>query len=231
MPPLTSSTIPKHIHHLPLSLRRRISLNGGTSASLLPLISSLALTKCLPRADLTDGYQSAAEIHQPNGLLTGVILTSIYIVFVSGGGSGGARRCDGPDANTWNISFRRVETALHWLSLKILFLIVLGPGSTQGPHPGPKRREGNTWLEPFHCRFSLKLSRNCRGKSCDRKCRWVFLIRGRQQIPRNHWELVWNNVLTCDTLQSDGHTWKTTGIKDSRPRLVYFCPILAGSVR
>lgn len=100
MAALTSSTIPKHIYHLPLSLRRRISLNGGTSASLLPLISSLALTKCLPRADLTDGYQSAAEIHQPNGLLTGVILTSIYIVFVSGGGGGGARRCDGPDRNT-----------------------------------------------------------------------------------------------------------------------------------
>lgn len=110
MAALTSSTIPKHIHHLPLSLRRRISLNGGTSASLLPLISSLALTKCLPRADLTDGYQSAAEIHQPNGLLTGVILTSIYIVFVSGGGSGGVRRCDGPDANTWNISFRWAES-------------------------------------------------------------------------------------------------------------------------
>lgn len=60
---------------------------------LLPLISSLALTKCLPRADLTDGYQSAAEIHQPNGLLTGVILTSIYIVFVSGGGE--AEELDG----------------------------------------------------------------------------------------------------------------------------------------
>lgn len=99
MAALTSSTIPEHIYHLPLSLQRRISLNGGTSASLLTLISSLALTKCLQGADLTDGYQSAAEIHQPNGLLTGVILTSIYIVFLSGGGGGGARRCDGPDTN------------------------------------------------------------------------------------------------------------------------------------
>lgn len=100
MAALTSSTIPKHIYHLPLSLQRRISLNGSTSASLLTLISSLALTKCLLSADLTDGYQSAAEIHQPNGLLTGVILTSIYIVFVSGGGGGGARRSDGPDTST-----------------------------------------------------------------------------------------------------------------------------------
>lgn len=116
MAALTSSTIPKHIYHLPLSLRCRISLNGGTSASLLSLISSLALTKCLQGADLTDGYQSAAEIHQPNGLLTGVILTSIYIVFLSGGGSVGAPRCDGPDRNCWNISFHWAETALHGLN-------------------------------------------------------------------------------------------------------------------
>lgn len=122
MAALTSSTIPKHIYHLLLSLQCRISLNGGTSASLLPLISSLALTKCLLRADLTDGYQSAAEIHQPNGLLTGVILTSIYIVFVSGGGGGEARRCDGPDTNTWNISFSWAETTLHRLSGRSLML-------------------------------------------------------------------------------------------------------------
>lgn len=145
MAALTSSTIPKHIYHLPLSLQRRISLNGGTSASLLLLISSLALTKCLLSADLTDGYQSAAEIHQPNGLLTGVILTSIYIVFVSGRGGGGARRCDGPDPNTWNISFRRAERTPRGLSgrsLALLFQIV--PGQVH------KQCKGKTWLPLFH---------------------------------------------------------------------------------